>query len=158
MAKGGPWLRRNKLTVIKSRRTLSVDFLLFIHNKSLLQNSADSVQLLHMKIIARLLLNALALLIIAYYIDGITVDTTYAAIIAAIILSILNAVVRPILFVLTLPITLLTLGLFSFVINATLFLFAASFIDGFSVENFWFALIGSLLLSIVSSVSNKILD
>lgn len=111
-----------------------------------------------MKIIARLLLNALALLIIAYYIDGITVETTYAAIIAAVILAILNGIIRPILFVLTLPITLLTLGLFSFVINATLFLFAASFIDGFSVENFWYALIGSLLLSIVSSVSNKLLD
>jgi len=108
-----------------------------------------------MQLILRILFNALGLLLIAEFIPGITVAGIYPAIIAALVLGILNAVVRPILFILTLPITLLTLGLFSLVINAGLFLFAASFIDGFGVENFWYALLGSLLMSIVSTIGSK---
>ena len=67
-----------------------------------------------MKMIYRILLNALALLVIAYYIPGITVSGVYIAIVAAVVLGVLNAFVRPILFVLTLPITIITLGLFTF--------------------------------------------
>lgn len=110
-----------------------------------------------MNLIYRILLNALGLLIIAYYIPGITVDGVYVAIISAIVLGILNAVVRPVLFVLTIPITILTLGLFSIVINALLFWFAASFLDGFAVAGFWYALLGSLLLSLISTVGNKLI-
>lgn len=110
-----------------------------------------------MNLIARILLNALALLIIASIFAGINLDGTYTAIVTAVILALLNAVVRPILFVLTLPITILTLGLFSFVINAVLFLFAASFIEGFEVANFWYALIGSIIMSIVSTAGSKLL-
>ena len=90
-----------------------------------------------MTIILRLLFNALGLIIIAEYIHGIAVDGFYTALIAAVILGLLNAIIKPILFVLTLPITIITLGLFAFVINAGLFLFAASFIDGFAVDSFW---------------------
>lgn len=111
-----------------------------------------------MKLLIRILLNALGLLIIANLIPGIVVDSFYAALIAAIILGILNAVVRPILILLTLPITILTLGLFALVINASLFLFAASFIQGFSVANFWYALLGSLLMSIVSTASSRFVN
>jgi putative membrane protein len=111
-----------------------------------------------MTIILRLLWNALGLLLIANYVPGITVDSIYTAIIAAVILGIFNAVLKPILIVLTLPITLLTLGLFALVINAALFLFAASFIEGFAVMSFWYALLGSLLMSIVSTIGNQFIN
>ncbi len=109
-----------------------------------------------MKIIVRILLGALALLVAAYFIPGIEIVSLYSAIIAAIILGVLNAIVRPILIILTLPITIVTLGLFMFVINASLFWFVASFIDGFSVNGFLPALLGSLVVSIVTSIASKI--
>ncbi len=108
-----------------------------------------------MYLILRLLFNALGLVAIAEFVPGIEVVGFYPAVIAALVLGILNTVVRPVLFILTLPITLLTLGLFAFVLNAALFLFAASFIDGFSVDGFWYALLGSLLMSIISSIGGK---
>ena len=108
-----------------------------------------------MTIILRLLFNALGLILIAEFISGITVTGFYPALIAAIVLGLLNVIIRPILLILTLPITILTLGLFAFVINAGLFLFAASFIDGFAVTNFWYALLGSVLMSIVSIIGNR---
>lgn len=108
-----------------------------------------------MTLILRILFNALGLFLIAEFVSGIVVENLYAAIIAAIVLGILNTIIRPILLLLTLPITILTLGLFAFVINAGLFLFVASFIEGFSVKDFWYALLGSLLMSIVSTVGNR---
>ncbi|MBP6924087.1 MAG: phage holin family protein [Candidatus Pacebacteria bacterium] len=108
-----------------------------------------------MTILLRILWNALGLLLIAKFIPGIMVSDFYTALIAAVILGILNAVVKPVLVLLTLPITLLTLGLFTLVINAVLFIFAASFIEGFSVESFWYALLGSVLMSIVSTLGSN---
>ncbi len=108
-----------------------------------------------MKLITKLLLTALVLLIVTKYVPGITVDGFYPAIVAAVILGLLNLFVKPILFILTLPITVITLGLFMLVINASLFWFASSFIDGFSVANFWYALLGSLIVSTVSAIANK---
>ncbi len=108
-----------------------------------------------MVLITRVLLAALTLLLIAEFIPGIEITGAYPAIIAAIVIGLLNAVVRPILFVLTLPISILTLGLFIFIINAALFWFAASFIDGFSVTSFWSALIGSLIVSAVSALGSR---
>ena len=108
-----------------------------------------------MTLILRLLFNALGLFLIAELIDGIVVTGFYPALIAAVVLGLLNLIIRPILLILTLPITIVTLGLFAFVINAALFLFAASFIEGFAVENFWYALLGSLLMSIVSAIGNR---
>lgn len=108
-----------------------------------------------MKILYRVLLTALALLLAAYLIPGIEVASIYIAIIAAVILGLLNLIARPVLFALTLPITIITLGLFIFVINALLFWFAASFIEGFSVDGFIPALLGSLVVSVVSAVGNK---
>ena len=110
-----------------------------------------------MKIIAKLLLIALTLLLVAEYVPGITVDGFYTALIAAVILGVLNLIVKPILFILTFPITVLTVGLFVLVINAALFWFAASFIDGFSVAGFWPALIGSLIVTVVSTIGNRFL-
>lgn len=108
-----------------------------------------------MKLITRLLLTALVLLIVAEYIPGIEVDGFYSAVIAAVILGLLNGIVRPILLILTFPITIITLGLFVFVINASLFWFAATFIDGFEVAGFWYALLGSLIVSAASTLLNK---
>ena len=108
-------------------------------------------------LLSRLLLSTFALLLTAYLVTGIDIDGLYVAVITAIILGILHAVVRPVLFVLTLPITILTLGLFHFVINAGLFMFAASFIDGFDVSSFWTALLGSLLVSVTNTVGSRFL-
>lgn len=107
--------------------------------------------------ITRLLLITLTLLVIATYIPGITVTGFYPALIAAIVLGILNTLVKPVLIILTLPITVITLGVFIFIINGALFWFSASFIDGFVVTNFWYALLGSLIVSVVSALSNRYL-
>ena len=99
----------------------------------------------------KLILVAGALMFVAYLVPGIEVYGWKPALIAAFLLGIANAVVRPILVILTLPITILTLGLFIFIINALLFLWIAEFVDGFEVESLLHALIGSVLVSIVSS-------
>ncbi len=106
-------------------------------------------------LLTRILLGALALLLVAEVVPGVSIDGLYPALIAAVILGIFNAVVKPVLVILTLPITILTLGLFIFVINALLFMFAASFIDGFAVSGFLAALVGSLLVSVVTTIGNK---
>ena len=111
-----------------------------------------------LQILSRVLLITFALLLAAYVVPDIVVDNLYIAIIAAVILGILNAVVRPILVVLTFPITIITLGLFIFVLNALLFWFVASFVDGFAVNGFWAALLGSLIVSVVSTIGNKFID
>ena len=108
-----------------------------------------------MKFIARFLLGVLGLLVIAEYVPGISLEGVYVATISVLILGLLNAVVRPILFILTLPITIITLGLFSFVINAALFWFVASFVQGFTVDGFWIALLGSLLMTLVNMVGSS---
>jgi putative membrane protein len=110
-----------------------------------------------MKFITRILLTALALLVVAAYVPGIAVDGLYPAMIAAVALGLLNVLVKPILVILTFPITVITIGLFLLVINAALFWFAASFIDGFAVAGFWPALIGSLVVSLISTIGNRYL-
>ena len=109
-------------------------------------------------LIARLIVTALALLLVAEVVPGIEVENLYIAIIASLVLGLLNIFVKPLLVILTLPITILTLGLFLFVINAVLFWFAASFIDGFAVSGFWPAFFGSLIVTIISTFASKLLD
>jgi len=108
-----------------------------------------------MSLILRLTFNALGLLLISKLVPGIEVDGLYPALIAAFVLGLLNVFIRPILLILTLPITILTLGLFAIVINGVLFYFAASFIDGFAVSGFWAALFGALIMSLVSTIGNR---
>jgi len=105
-----------------------------------------------MKIIVRWLLLAAALLLVAHLYPGVTVRSFGSAMIAAFVLGLLNALLRPILVLLTLPVTLITLGLFLFVINALMFYFAASLLDGFHVNGFAAALIGSLIYSLCGMV------
>jgi putative membrane protein len=96
------------------------------------------------------LLNALALIAVAYLMPSIDVTSFWSALVAALVLGLLNAVIRPLLILLTLPATLLTLGLFIFVINALLFWLVGSFVEGFVVGGFWAAFFGAILFSIVS--------
>ena len=105
-----------------------------------------------MKIILKVLLSAVAVLVIAHFLPGITVDDYTSAIIVAIVLGFLRLIVRPILIVLTLPVTIITLGLFLFVINATIVLLASNLVTGFSVSGFFVAILFSLLLSIFQSI------
>ncbi|MBK6401499.1 MAG: phage holin family protein [Rhodocyclaceae bacterium] len=96
------------------------------------------------------LLNAIALLAVAYLMPSIQVASFGSALIAALVLGLVNALVRPILVILTLPVTLLTLGLFLLVINGLLFWAVGSFLDGFSVGGFWSGVFGAILYSLIS--------
>lgn len=111
-----------------------------------------------MKILARWLLLAAALLLVAHLYPGVTVKSFGAAMIAALVLGLLNAVVRPILVVLTLPVTIVTIGLFLFVINALMFYFAANILDGLHVTGFVAALIGSLIYSLCGVIIDVALE
>ena len=105
-----------------------------------------------MKIIVRWLLLAAALLLVHRVYPGVSVDSYSVALIAALVLGLFNTLVRPLLVLLTLPVTLLTLGLFLFVINALMFWAAASVLEGFNVAGFGAALIGSLIYSLCGMV------
>ncbi|MBX6317094.1 phage holin family protein [Pigmentiphaga sp.] len=102
------------------------------------------------------LLNAVALLVVAYLLPGITVASFGSALIAALVLGLLNSLVKPVLVILTLPITIVTLGLFLLVLNALLFWFAGSILKGFQVSGFWWAVIGALLYSLISGLLSSI--
>jgi putative membrane protein len=111
-----------------------------------------------MKIFIRWLLLAAALLLVAQIYPGVAVSSFGAAMIAALVLGLLNTLLRPILVLLTLPVTVLTLGLFLFVINALMFYFAASLLQGFHVAGFGAALIGSLLYSLCGLVIDAAME
>ena len=113
-----------------------------------------------MKLLAKLLISVIAILLASRYVPGIEVGgahPVYTAIIVAIVLGALNLTVKPLLFVLTLPITLLTFGLFAFVLNALMLWFVGTFIAGFTVEGFVPALLGSLFISTVSWLGNRLI-
>lgn len=110
-----------------------------------------------MRLLLRWLINALTLLALNEFVAGFHVESFYAAIIAALVLGLLNAVVRPILIVLTLPVTIVTLGLFTFVINAGLIWFMSSFVKGVEVAGFLPALVVAIILWAVSTLTSWIL-
>jgi putative membrane protein len=105
-------------------------------------------------VILRLLLvwlvNAVALIAVAYLMPSISVSSFGAALIAALVLGLINAVVRPVLFLLTLPVTILTLGLFILVLNGLLFWMVGSWLEGFHVGGFWAGVFGAIVFSLVS--------
>ena len=108
---------------------------------------APGAMLPRMKLILKWLLAACALLLVAYLYPGVQVQSFSAALIAAAVIGLFNILLRPVLVILTLPVTVITLGLFLFVINALLFWAAASVLDGFQVGGFLAALLGSLIYS-----------
>lgn len=103
-----------------------------------------------LKLLVVWLINAVALLAVAYVMPGIAVASFATALVAALILGLVNAVIRPVLVLLTLPVTIITLGLFIFVINGLLFWFVGSFIQGFVVSGFWAGVFGAIVYSLIS--------
>jgi len=111
-----------------------------------------------MSLIIRWFINALALMLVAYLYPGVQVSDIFSALIAALVLGLVNALVRPILVILTLPVTVLTLGLFIFIINAFLFWFVAEIVKGFNVTGFMAALIGSLMFSVITIITSWLIS
>lgn len=107
-----------------------------------------------MRLLVRWLINAGAILLVAWILDGIEVRGPLAALVAAAVLGIVNAVIRPVVLFLTMPLGCLTLGLFTFVVNAFMLWLTAAVVDGFEVNGFLAALMGSLLISLVSTVAS----
>lgn len=105
-----------------------------------------------MKTLLRILLSALAVVVLANILPGVTVASYWVAIIVAVVLSLLNVLVKPLLIILTLPVTLITLGLFLLIINALIILMADALVGGFSVDGIWWALAFSLLLSLFQAI------
>ncbi|SHM49824.1 phage holin family protein [Flavobacterium chilense] len=110
-----------------------------------------------MKLLLRLLVTAALVLLIANFLPGVHVASFGTAIIVAIVLGLLNLFIKPILVILTLPVTFITLGLFLLVINAVIILLCTNIVGGFAVDSFWTALFFSIILSILQSVTYRIL-
>ena len=111
-----------------------------------------------MRLVLKWLLSAVALLVVAYVYSGVQVNSFVSALIAAAIIGLLNAVVRPVLVILTLPVSIVTLGLFLFVINALMFWSASGLLTGFHVAGFWAALLGSLIYSALGLIIDAALS
>lgn len=108
--------------------------------------------------ILRFLLNGLAVVLTAYILPGVRVEDYWTALIVALVLSIVNLIVKPILVIFTIPITIVTLGLFLLVINALMILLVDYFVDGFAVDGFWWALAFSLILSVFNSLFSDLAE
>jgi putative membrane protein len=110
-----------------------------------------------MRFLARLLLNAIAILVAAWLVPGFELSGTGAALAAGALLGLVNVLIRPILIVLTLPFTLVTLGLFIFVVNAICVGLTAALLPGFTIAGYWAAFLGALVVSVVSWILNGLL-
>jgi len=108
--------------------------------------------------IGELVVRALILLATSYLIPGFHIGSFTTALVVAIVMAVLNFLVKPLLVFLTLPVTILTLGLFLFVINAILLIVASNFVSGFAIDSFGTALLASLVISVFSSIANNLLD
>jgi putative membrane protein len=111
-----------------------------------------------MKLISKLIISTISIFVASYIVPGVHVPDILTAVIVAIVLGILNLILKPILVLLTLPVTILTLGLFYFVINALIILLASKVVPGFVVDSFLSALLFSLVLSLIHSFLNSLLD
>ncbi len=118
--------------------------------------SSSLLRSTYMSILLKWLIMAVSILVSAYIISGVAVSGIWAALWLAVFLGAINIILKPILIILTLPINILTLGLFTFVINALLILLASSVIKGFEVSGFWVAMIFSIVLSIISYALNSL--
>ncbi len=105
-------------------------------------------------IVIRMLIAMLGLYLASEIIPGVRIEGTGTFILAALLLGIVNAIVRPIAFLMTLPLTILTLGLFLFVLNAAMFGLVAAFLDNFAVSGFWAAIFGAIVVSLTSTVAS----
>ena len=110
-----------------------------------------------MNLLLSLFINTLAVMTGAYVLRGVHVQSVYTALIVAIVIGLLNAFLKPVLILLTLPLTILTLGLFLLVLNALMVMLAGKLVSGFQVDSFWWALLYSFVLSLVSSFLSALL-
>ena len=110
-----------------------------------------------MMLIVVWILNAVALLAVTFVLPGIVIGSFWSAMLAALVLGLLNTLVKPLLILLTLPITVVTLGLFLLVLNALVFWLAGSLFKGFQVEGFWWAVAGAILYSVISSLFSMLI-
>ena len=108
-----------------------------------------------MNLLMRIIVTSVVAFGLSYILEGIKFDSFWTAIVVAIVLAVLNAIVKPLLILFTLPITLFTFGLFLFVINALIILLAEKLVSGFMVDGFWWALLFSLMLSLLTSLLYK---
>jgi len=108
-----------------------------------------------MRILVKLLVNALIIFALAWVLPGVDITSYWTALIVAVILGVLNVFVKPLLIILTIPVTIITLGLFLFVINALIILMTDSLVDGFTVNGFWWALLFSILISIMNAAFDR---
>lgn len=111
-----------------------------------------------MRFLAKLLINTVAILITTYLLAGIQLSGYGIAVVVAIVLAIVNALVKPLLIIFTLPVTILTLGLFLVVINALMIMLTAWLVQGFAVDNFLWAILFSILLAIINWFLNQFID
>jgi len=109
-----------------------------------------------MKFLAQLVISALAVIITSLILPGVHIDSALTGVLVAAVLAVLNAIVKPVLILLTIPITIVTLGIFLLIINAGMILLASYLVHGFSVSGFWTAFFFSIILSIVTSVFNNL--
>src|SRR6185295_19180099 len=109
-----------------------------------------------MNFLTRLVTSSLAVIIVTYLLPGVSVDNVVTAIIVAAVLALLNMVIKPLFILLTLPVTIVTLGLFLLVINALMILLASKIVPGFYVDGFWWTFIFSIILSIVTGIFNAL--
>ena len=112
---------------------------------------------LDLKLLLSWVLNAVALMVVAYLLPGVVVHGFLSALWAALILGLVNTVVKPVLLILTLPLTVLTLGLFYFILNGLMFYWVGSILDGFQVNGFWWAVLAALLYSLLVTLLSSIL-
>lgn len=110
-----------------------------------------------MNLLIKLLITTVLIVVIAHFFPGISVDNFSTALMVAVVLGLLNVFIKPILVLLTIPATILTLGLFLLVINAVIIMLGDYFVSGFHVNGFWTAFIFSIILSVLQSILNKIL-
>jgi putative membrane protein len=111
-----------------------------------------------MYLLLRWIINTLALILVSYIIPGISFENFYSALIAALVLGLINAVIRPILIILTLPVNILTLGLFTLVINAVMFLIVSSIVKGFDITGFGAAFWGAVVYWLITLFTNMIIE
>ena len=109
-----------------------------------------------MKLFINLLVSSLSVFITAYILPGVTLDSFTTALIVAVVLGLINAIIRPVLIILTLPITIITLGLFTFIITGVSVVLVDYIVEGFSVDSFLWAMVFGLVLSLVSSFLRKL--
>lgn len=109
-----------------------------------------------MSFILKLLLTSVAILVAGYLLPGIQVSTFWTALLVALVLSFLNVFLKPLMVILTIPFTVITFGLFLLVINAVIIMIAGSWVNGFRVDGFWWAMLFSIILSFISSLLERI--